>query len=138
MTCLLLHEVFIKMKKLMHSFIHLVLFFYFELYLNSCSKEMFTFICVYYCRKKKKKKRMKTRKKKKFVQNIFYSEYSVIFLKLLFKKLLFRFGQGKWEREGVYCAKNIHVILYSMLLVTGIIQFVDMSILKALLKNFKK
>ena len=64
MTRLLLHEVFIKMKKLMHSFIHLVLFFYFELYLNSCSKEMFTFICVYYCRKKKKKKKNENKKEK--------------------------------------------------------------------------
>ena len=42
------------------------------------------------------------RKKKKFVQNIFYSKYSVAFRKLLVKKcindnkrkLLFRFGQG--------------------------------------------
>ena len=31
MTRLLLHGVFLKMKNLMHSFIHLLLFFYFEL-----------------------------------------------------------------------------------------------------------
>ena len=37
------------MKKLVHSFIRLLLllFFYFELYLKTCSKEIYSFICYY-------------------------------------------------------------------------------------------
>ena len=38
---------FLKMKKLMHCVIHLLLFFYFELYLNISSKEIYSFICYY-------------------------------------------------------------------------------------------
>ena len=38
---------FLKMKKLMHSVMHLLLFFYFELYLNTSSKEIYSFICYY-------------------------------------------------------------------------------------------
>ena len=48
------------------------------------------------------------------------------------------FGQGKWIGEGEHCAKKIQVLLCSTPLVTGIIQFVDISISKTTLKNFKK
>ena len=44
--CLLLHAVFLKMKKLLQSFIYL-LFFYFELDLNKCSKKIYSLICYY-------------------------------------------------------------------------------------------
>ena len=58
----------------------------------------------------------------KFVQNIFYSKYSVVFRKLLVKKcindnkskLLFCFKQGKWIVEGVHCTKKIQVLLCSI------------------------
>ena len=43
---LLLHAVFLKMKKLLQSFIYL-LFFYFELDLNKCSKKIYSLICYY-------------------------------------------------------------------------------------------
>ena len=69
MTRLLLHGLFLKMKKFMHSFIHLFLFFYFKIYLNTCSKKTFSFICYY--------------KKEKEV----YSKYSVVFRKLLVKEM---------------------------------------------------
>ena len=64
----------LKMKKPMHSFIHLLLSFYFELYLNSFSEEIYLFICYY-------------KKEKKFVKNIFCSKYSVVFRKLLAKNM---------------------------------------------------
>ena len=44
MMRLLLHAVFLKMKKLMHNFIYLLLF-YLELDLNKCSKEIYSLIC---------------------------------------------------------------------------------------------
>ena len=47
MTRLLPHAVILKIKKSMHCCIHLLLFFYFELYLNACSKEIYSFICYY-------------------------------------------------------------------------------------------
>ena len=43
---LLLHAVFLKMKKLFQSFIYL-LFFYFELDLNKRSKKIYSMICYY-------------------------------------------------------------------------------------------
>ena len=51
-----------------------MLFFYFELYLNTCSKETYSFAI--------------KGKKKKFVQKIFYSKCSVVFRKLLVKKCI--------------------------------------------------
>ena len=131
MTRLILQVVFLIIKVFKHSFIHLLLFLYFQLYLNTCNKEfihLFTII-----------------RKKKFVQN--NSKYSIAFRKLLVKKkcinddiskILFRFGQDKWIGEDVYCAKKIQLLLCSTPLVTGIIQFADMSISKAILKNFKE
>ena len=44
--CLLLHAVFLKIKKLLQSFIYLLLF-YFELDLNKCSKKNYSLICCY-------------------------------------------------------------------------------------------
>ena len=43
---LLLHAVFFKIKKLLSSFIYLLLF-YFELDLNKCSKKIYSLICYY-------------------------------------------------------------------------------------------
>ena len=51
MTRVLLHAVFLKMRKVTHGFIHLLLFFCFDLYLNTYSKEMYSFVII---RKKKK------------------------------------------------------------------------------------
>ena len=91
MTRLLLHEVFIKMKKLMHSFIHLVLFFYFELFLNSCSKEIFYVHLRLLLQEEKEKKRMKKRMKKKKGKEVcskyFLFRVFCLFLKLLVKKM---------------------------------------------------
>ena len=44
MTCLLLHAVFLKMKK---TCAYVLIFFYFELYINRCCKEIYSFICYY-------------------------------------------------------------------------------------------
>ena len=41
---LLLHAVFLKMEKLLQSFIYLLLLFYFELDLNKCSKKIYLLI----------------------------------------------------------------------------------------------
>ena len=66
---LLLHALFLKMKKTYAWFIYLLLSFYFEFDLNKCSKEIYSFICYY-----KKEKEVQH-----IVQNIFYSKYSVVF-----------------------------------------------------------
>ena len=108
MTRLLLHKVFLKLKNLIHSFIHLLLFFYFELYLIHAVKKLIHSFAI-------------IRNKKKFVQNTFHSKYSVNFRNCFSKqctndnesKLLFRFEQGKWIVEGVNYAKKIQVLLCS-------------------------
>ena len=69
---LLLHAVFLKMKKLLQSFKYPLLF-YFELDLNMCSKKYFIVF-----RKMLAKKCINNNK----------------------SKLLFRFGQSKWIGEG--------------------------------------
>ena len=51
MARLLLHAVFLKMKKVTLGFIHLLLFFCLDLYLNTYSKEIYSFAII---RKKKK------------------------------------------------------------------------------------
>ena len=70
MISLLLSVVFLKVKTFSHNFVHVLLFFYFKLYLNTYRKEIYSFICYY-------------QKEKKFVQNILHSKYSVAFHKLL-------------------------------------------------------
>ena len=117
----------------MHSFIHLMLFFFFELYLNTYSKEIYSFICYY-------------KKEKEVCSKYFYSKYFVVSRRLLVKKsindnkskLLFCFGQGKWIGKGVYYAKKIQLLLFSTPLVTGIKRFVGTSISKTTLKNVRE
>ena len=46
MMRLLFQVVFLKMKK-RQNFINLLLFFHFELYLNTCIKQFYSFICYY-------------------------------------------------------------------------------------------
>ena len=67
-------QLFLKMEKLMHSFIHIFLSFHFQLYLKSFSEEIYLFICYY-------------KKEKKFVKNIFCSKYSVVYRNLLAKNV---------------------------------------------------
>ena len=94
MTCLLLHAVFLKMKKI---YAYVLMFFYFELYVNSC-KEIYSFICYY-----KKEEELYSKK--------FYSIYFVVVHKLLLKKcinnikskLLFLFEQEK-------CIEEVYIV----------------------------
>ena len=124
MTCLLLHVVFLKMKK-RHSFIQLLLLFYFELNLNACIKQIYSFICYY-------------KKEKEVCSKCFGNCLSKKCIKDNKSKLLFCFGQGKWIGEGAYCARKIQVLLCSIPRIAGIVQFVDISISKTTLKNFKE
>ena len=48
---LLLHAVFLKMKKLLQRFIYLLLLFYFEIDLNKCSKKIY--LLIFYHQKEK-------------------------------------------------------------------------------------
>ena len=121
MMRLLLHMVFLKMKKLKHSFfIHLSSFLCFELYLNTWKKEIYSFICYY---KKEKEAFLKYFLFKVFCcflqtacQNKCISDTN--------SKLLLCFGQAKCIGEGVSYARKIQVPFCFTHLLTGILHFV--------------
>ena len=92
------------MKKILQSFVYLLLLFYFELDLSKGSKNLFINLLL--------SKRKRSLFKIFFIQNILPCFANCLPKKCIDdnkSKLVFRFGQSKWIGEGVYCAKKIQL-----------------------------